>query len=159
MWRSKHLLLCVIHKAHKLDPVLFRAVATITESARFLQASVGARRQWQQLYEQDQLTAQAWMTQFGQACHILDIEWCSPFWFSVFGAPPVHFLDFSAKDLKCILKSLAAHKCYLTACQTPRKDIQTAVGFLDLAMTLLLKRNLPAFQIRGFPFFVIGRVH
>ena len=66
-WRSKHLLLCVIHKAHKLDPFLCRAVTTIIESVRFLQSSQQARQNWQQLFLQDQLTAQSWLTQFSQA--------------------------------------------------------------------------------------------
>lgn len=116
MWRSKHLLLCIVHKAHKLDPFLFRAVATIIESARFLRASAYARQCWQAIYEQDQLTAQSWMTQFAQACHILGISVCSPFGFSLLDAPAVDFLEFSLADLKCILKSLAPNKCYHTAC-------------------------------------------
>ena len=152
MWRSKHLLLCVIHKAHKLDPFLFRAVVTITESVRFLQGSAHARRQWQQLYEQDQFTPQAWMTQFGQACHILDIDWCNPFGFSVLGASAVSFLDFSAKDLKCLLKSLAANKCCSTACLMPQKDLHTAVGFLDLPLTLSAKRKIAGVPNPGFSF-------
>ena len=152
MWRSKHLLLCIIHKAHKLDPFLFRAMTTITESVRFLQGSEHARRQWQWLYEQDQLTPQAWMTQFGQACCILDIDWCEPFGFSIFGASPVSFLDFATKDLKCLLKSLAANKCYATACLMPRKDLHTAVGFLDLPMTLSAKRKIAGVPNTGFSF-------
>ena len=134
-WRSKHLLLCIIHKAHKLDPFLCRAVTTIVESVRFLQQSPSARQQWQQLFDQDQLTAQAWMTQF-----------------SVFGSAPVHFLDFSVKDLKCVLKSLAANKCYQTACLMPRKDIYTASGFLDLAWTLSAKKKLASVPNDGFSF-------
>lgn len=152
MWRSKHLLLGVIHKVHKLDPFLFRAVATITESVRFLQSSDNARRLWEQLYEQDQLLEQAWMTHFGQACHILDLDWCSPFCFSVLDAPAVNFLDFSARDLKCILTSLAANKCYHTACLMPRKDIQKAVGFLDRAMALSAKRKLAGIPNVGYSF-------
>lgn len=144
MWRSKHLLLCVIHKAHKLDPFLVRAVATILESVRFLRGSEYARRRWEQLYEQDQLSAQAWMTQFGQACTILDLDWSGPLCFSAFDAPAVNFLDFSVKDLKCILKCLAANKCYQTACLMPRKDIQKATGFLDLSLTLSAKKRIAA---------------
>ena len=157
-WRSKHLLLCIVHKAHKLDPFLCRAVATIIESVRFLQYSVYARQQWAQLFEQDQLTAQAWMTQFGQACQILDIEWVHTFEFSVFGSAPVSFLDFSVSDLKCLLKSFAAHKCYQTACLMPRKDISTAVGFLDTAMTLSAKKRLAAIPHDGFSFLFFWEV-
>ena len=151
-WRSKHLLLCIVYKAHKLDPFLCRAVTTIAESVRFLQYSVYARQQWAQLFEQDQLTAQAWMTQFSQACQILDIEWVHTFEFSVFGSAPVSFLDFSVPDLKCLLKSLAANKCYHTACLMPRKDISTAVGFLDTTMTLSAKKRLAAIPHDGFSF-------
>ena len=64
MWRSKHLLLCIIHKVHKLDPFLCRAVTTVIESVRFLQSSQNARQTWQLLFQQDQLTAQSWLTQF-----------------------------------------------------------------------------------------------
>ena len=142
MWRSKHLLLCIVHKAHKLDPFLYRAVATIIESARFLQTSEVARHDWEGLYEQDQLTPQSWMAQFGQACHILDISWCSAFGFSIFDAHPVDFLEFSLSDLKCILKGLAANKCYHTACLMPRKDLRKADGFLDLPLTLSAKKKL-----------------
>lgn len=92
------------------------------------------------------------MTQFGQACHTLDIDWCSPFCFSVLAAPAVHFLDFSARDLKCILKSLAANKCYHAACLMPRKDIQKATGFLDLPMTLSAKKKLAGIPNPGFSF-------
>ena len=152
MWRSKHLLLCVIHKAHKLDPFLFRAVATISESVRFLQSSEHARMHWQRLYQQDQFTPQAWMTQFGQACHILDLDWCSPLGFAMLDASEVYFLDFSVRDLKCLLKSIAANKCYTTACLMPRKDIQKATGFLDLPMTLSAKRKLAAIPNPGFSF-------
>ena len=152
MWRSKHLLLCIIHKAHKLDPFLFRAVATILESVRFLQSAPQARQRWHRLYEQDQLTAQAWMTQFSQACLILDIDWCSSFGFSILDATPVHFLDFSVKDLKCLLSSLAANKCYQTGCQMPRKDIHKATGFLDLAMTLSAKKRIGRIPNPGYSF-------
>ena len=58
-WRSKHLLLCVVHKAHKLDPFLFWAVATIIESVRFLRTSSYARQCWNAIFEQDQFTAQS----------------------------------------------------------------------------------------------------
>ena len=152
MWRSKHLLLCVIHKAHKLDPFLFRAVTTITESVRFLQSSEHARMYWKRLYQQDQLTPQAWMTHFGQACCILDLDWCSPFGFAMLDAPEVNFLDFSVQDLKCLLKNIAANKCYTTACLMPRKDIQKATGFLDLPMTLSAKKKLAAILNPGFSF-------
>ena len=141
-----------MYKAHKLDPFLCRAVTTIVESVRFLQYSVYARQQWAQLFEQDQLTAQAWMTQFSQACQILDIEWVHTFEFSVFGSAPASFLDFSVPDLKCLLKSLAANKCYQTACLMPRKDISTAVGFLDTTMTLSAKKRLAAVPHDGFSF-------
>lgn len=151
-WRSKHLLLCVIHKAHKLDPFLFRAVATIMESAKFLQGSAFARQRWQAIYEPNQMAPQSWMTQFAQACHILDVEWSSPFGLSIFSAPAVDFLEFSVKDLKCILKSLAANKCYQTACLMPRKDIQKAAGFLDLALTLSAKRKIAAIPNQGLSF-------
>ena len=129
-WRSKHLLLCVVHKAHKLDPFLFRAVTTIIESARFLRTSHFARQSRQAIYEQDQFTPQSWMMQFSQACHALDIEWCSPFGFSLLQAPEVSFLEFSLTDLKCILKSVAAHKCYCVASLMPRKDIHKAQKML-----------------------------
>ena len=151
-WRSKHLLLCIAHKAHKLDPFLYRAVATIIESARFLRSSQFARQSWTMMFEQDQFTPQAWMTQFGQACQILDIEWSSPFGISVLGASEVHFLEFSAADLKCILKSLAAHKCYSVACLMPRKDIHKALGFLDLGLTLSARKKLAAIPNNKFSF-------
>lgn len=142
MWRSKHLLLCIVHKAHKLDPFLYRAVTAIIESARYLRASAYARRCWQAIYEQDQMTAQSWMTQFAQACHILDIARRTPFGFSLLDAPAVDFLGFSLADLKCILKSLAANKCYQTACLMPRKDIRKAAGFLDISLTLSAKKKI-----------------
>ena len=151
-WRSKHLLLCVIHKAHKLDPFLFRAVATIVESVRYLQSSASARRRWEDIYEQDQLPPQSWMTQFGQACQILDMVWSGAFSFTLMDAPAVSFLDFSVTDLKCILKSLAANRCYHTACQMPRKDIQKAAGFLDLSLTLSAKKKLARIPNEGFSF-------
>ena len=151
-WRSKHLLLCIVHKAHRLDPFLCRAVTTILESARFLQQSQVARQQWQQLYAQDQLTAQAWMTQFGQACKILDIVWIHTFEFSIFDSEPVNFLDFSVPDLKCILKSLAANKCYHTAGLMPRKDVSMAKGFLDRTLTLSAKKKLAKIPNEGFSF-------
>ena len=151
-WRSKHLLLCIVHKAHRLDPFLCRALTTILESARFLQNSQYARQQWQQLYAQDQLTAQAWMTQFGQACHILDIDWVHTFEVSMFDSEPVNFLDFSIPDLKCILKGLAANKCYHTACLMPRKDVCKATGFLDLPMTLSAKKKLIKVPNEGYSF-------
>ena len=152
MWRSKHLLLRLVHKAHKLDPFLFRAVATIIESARFLRATAGARQDWEALYEQDQLAPQSWMGQFGQACQILDISWCCAFGFSILDAPAVDFLEFSLSDLKCILKNLAADKCYRTACLMPRKDIRTADGFLDLSLTLSAKKKLAKIPNDGFSF-------
>ena len=151
-WRSKHLLLCIIHKAHKLDPFLCRAVTTIVESVRFLQQSGSARRLWQQLFDQDQLTAQAWMTQFAQACSILDLDWTHTFEFSALGADPVNFLDFSVKDLKCVLKSFAANKCYQTAGLMPRKDVHTALGFLDLSLTLSARKKLAGVPNEGFSF-------
>ena len=152
MWRSKHLLLCLVHKAHKLDPFLFRAVTTIIESARFLRVTACARQDWKDLYEQDQLAPQSWMGQFGQACQILDISWCSAFGFSILDAPAVDFLELSLSDLKCILKSLAADKCYRTACLMPRKDIRTADGFLDLSLTLSAKKKLAKIPNDGFSF-------
>ena len=145
MWRSKHILLCIVHKAHKLDPFLFRAVATIIESARHLRTSAYARQTRQAM-------AQSWMTQFGQACHILDINWCSPFGFSLLDAPSVDFLEFSLTDLKCILKSLAANKCYHTASLMPRKDVQKAAGFLDLSLTLSAKKKLAKIPNDNFSF-------
>ena len=151
-WRSKHLLLCVVHKAHKLDPFLFRAVAAIIESARFLRTSRYARQCWSSMFEQDQFTPQAWMSQFAQACQILDIEWSSNFGLSVLGAPEVHFLEFSAADLKCILKSLAAHKCYSVACLMPRKDIHKALGFLDLGLTLSARKKIACIPNEKFSF-------
>ena len=150
-WRSKHLLLCVIHKAHKLDPFLCRAVTTIVESVRFLQSSAHARQRWRQLL-QDQLTAQAWMTQFSQARQILDILWTDSFEITAFDSAAVNFLDCSAPDLKCVLKNLAANKCYITASLMPRKGIHAAVGFLDLSLTLSAKKKLANVPNPGFSF-------
>ena len=98
------------------------------------------------------------MTQFAQACQILDIDWCSPFGFSVFEASEVPFLDFSLGDVKCILKSLAAHKCYHTASTIPRKDIHKATGFLDLGLALSAKKKMAVSQMRTFPLPSIGKV-
>ena len=151
-WRSKHLLLCIVHKAHKLDPFLFRAVATIVESVRHVQSSAFARRCWQDIYDQDRLTAQSSMTQCAQACQILDVVWSGAFCFTLMDAPAVNFLDFSVTDLKCILKSLAVNRCYHTACLMPRKDIQKATGFLDLSLTLSAKKKLARIPNEGFSF-------
>ena len=94
-WRSKHLLLCIVHQVHKLDPFLFRAVTTIVESVRFLRTSSHVRQSWCDIYEQDQFRPQSWMTQFAQACHILDIDWRSPLGISFMNAPEVGILEFS----------------------------------------------------------------
>ena len=150
IWQD--LLLCIVHKAHKLDPFLFRAVTTIIESVRFLRTSRFARQSWQAIYEQDQFTPQSWMMQFAQACHILDFEWRSPFGISLLHAPEVSFLDFSLTDLKCILKSVAANKCYTTASVMPRKDLHQAQGFLDLHLTLSAKKKMLAIPNDKFSF-------
>lgn len=62
------------------------------------------------------------------------------------------FLDFSVADLKCVLTSLAANKCYNIACSMPRKDITTAVGFWDLHITLCAKKKLAGVPNDGFSF-------
>ena len=135
-----------------MDPFLFRAVMTIIESVRFLRTSHFARQSWQAIYEQDQFTPQSWMMQFAQACHILDIDWCSPFGISLLQAPEVSFLEFSLTDLKRILKSVAAHKCYSITSLMPRKDIHKAQGFLDLSLTLSAKKKMLSIPNEKFSF-------
>lgn len=126
-WRSKHLLLCIAHKAHKLEPFLRRAVTTIVESVRFLKASAYARQSWQQLYVQDKLTP---MNQFSQACIFLGIEWSSAFEIAAFDSAAVNTLDFSVSDLKGLLKSLAAHKCLLRRAICREKTFNHPLGLL-----------------------------
>ena len=92
------------------------------------------------------------MMQFAQACHILDIDWCSPFGISLLRAPEVCILEFSLTDLKCILKSVAAHKCYITASLMRRKDIHQAQGFLDLNLTLSAKKKMLGIPNEKFSF-------
>lgn len=59
-------------------------------------------------------------------------------------------LDVAASWLKRVLNHLAAHTCYITAGITPRKDIQTASGFLDIKMTLSAKARMAAMPNPGF---------
>lgn len=92
------------------------------------------------------------MTQFAQACKILDLDWVDAFELTAFSSDPVNFLDFSVPHLNCVLKSLAANKCYHTASVMPRKDIHAAVGILDLPLTLSAKKKLAKVPNAAFTF-------
>lgn len=114
-WRHKAILIGIVHKAYRLDPFLCRAFATIVETIKFLQTSDVVRQCWEDMYKQDNSAPQSLMAQLSQACQILSIDWRDAFQFTIFQAEPICFLSIGTNDLRCLLKSVVAHCCYLSA--------------------------------------------
>lgn len=137
MWRSKWLLLGILCKPHRIDPMLSRAYGTIIETIQFLKyASPAARHMWENLTLNSTVSKVSLLQHFLQACTIIEIVFHPPFHFSIFQSEPVCFLDFATRDLKKVIQHAIRHICYVRASKTARKDTKTHTGFLDFDMSV-----------------------
>ena len=146
MWRCKWLLLGILSKPHRVDPVLSRAYGTIMETIHFLkQASPTERHMWEGLTSAPLASRVNLLQHFLQACSIIQIDFHPPFHLSIFNSEPVCFLDFARRDLKKVIQFAIRHVCYLRATKLPRKDTKSCSGFLDfdlsVAGTTVLKQQ------------------
>lgn len=75
MWRCKWLLLGILSKPHRVDPVLSRAYGTIMETIHFLkQASPKERHMWEGLTSAPLASRVNLLQHFLQACSIIQID-------------------------------------------------------------------------------------
>ena len=137
MWRCKWLLLGVLCKPHRVDPILSRAYCTILETISFVKsASQEQREMWQNLTLIENGSKTSLLQHFLQACSLIHIDFHPPFHLSAFKAVPICFLDFARRDLKKVLQYAIRHVCYQKATKIARKDIKACVGYLDFDLSV-----------------------
>ena len=137
MWRCKWLLLGVLCKPHRVDPVFSRAYCTIMETVQFLkQASPCQRQKWEHLACNGNSPKVSLLQHFLQACSIIQLDFHPPFHFCLFNSEPVCFLDFARRDFRKVLQLAIRHVCYVKATKLARKDTKANCGFLDYDLSV-----------------------
>ncbi len=137
-WRSKLLLLGIISKPHRCDPVLARSYNLILDTMTFLKnGSINDRQKWENQFNDERISPNSMMAHFSQACSCLGIQHSEPFKVTIWQSETLCFLDLTRKDFKMLLQHVCRHACYALASRTTRKDIQNCSGILDYSVTSL----------------------
>ena len=135
-WRAKGLLLGILAKPHRCDPVISRAFRTLFECFAFLKTTSSLHKEiWTSQFESSLISVNSLISHTFQACAILGIELVQPFHFSIWHSSPVSFLDFSKRDLKMVLIAACRHTAYYQASRSARKDLSASQQFLDFPST------------------------
>ena len=141
-WRSKHLLLDILAKPHRVDPFVARAFRTILDTASFLQDTTAENRQlWYDQCGANLVKPHSLVGHFKQACAIFGIEICNSFHLKIENNCVVSFLDFGKRELKNLMEQLCRQSCYRDATKSKRKDIVPNRGFIDFSRTIALYKH------------------
>ena len=109
-WRARPLVLGLLAKPHRVDPMMSRSYNTIIECVNFLKNCANhGRVHWAAQFEVELQSRIFLVASYKQACSNLGCEIVGPFHLSFLGSPPVCILDFGICDLKVILNSLPQH--------------------------------------------------
>lgn len=140
-WRSKCLLLGILSKPHRCDPVLARSYNMVLDTMTFLKnGSQNDRERWVSQFNAAWISPNSMMAHFMKACTCLGFTSTDPFGISIWESQNLCFLDFSRRDLKLLLQMVCRHICYSIASRTSRKDIVSNHGVLDYCITSLASK-------------------
>ena len=143
MWRCKWLLIGVLCKPHRVDPMLSRAYCTVLETISFLKhASAQEKEMWETMTRAMTNSKTGLLPHFLQACSLIQIDFHPPFHISLFQADPICFLDFARRDLKKVIQYAIRHVCYVKATKVARKDIKASLAYLDFDLSVIGSRAL-----------------
>ena len=149
-WRARPLVLGLLAKPHRVDPMMSRSYNTIIECVNFLKNCPDhGRFHWANQFEIESQNRIFLVTCYKQACTNLGCEIVGPFHLSFLGSPAVCILDFGTRDLKVILQILCRNTCYQEATKIARKDVRTSDGVLDFPSTCLGHRYCKSQFING----------
>ena len=141
-WRARPLVLGLLAKPRRVDPVLSRSYNVIIECTNFLKhCSEEERAHWYEQFESNLEHKNFLVVCFKQACTNLGCGIGSPFHLTFFSSTPVCVLDFGIRDLKKILQLMCRNMCYKQATELTRKDLCPSVGILDYPSTLIGHRT------------------
>ena len=135
-WRAKGLLLGILARPHRCDPVSARAFNTLFDCFSFLKKADPLHRQtWVDQFNSEWISPSSLIAHAFQACEILGIELVQPFHIVAWGAHPVSFLDFAKRDIKAVLVAACRHSVYHSATRSARKDLSASRNILDFPGT------------------------
>ena len=135
-WRAKGLLLGILAKPHRSDPVISRAFTTVLDCFTFLKTAPPLHRHfWTEQFEASVISPNSLIAHTFQACSVLGIELVQPFHISTLNAQPVSILDFAKRDLKAFLVATCRHVAYYNATRSARKDLNASANLLDFPST------------------------
>ena len=146
-WRAKGLLLGILAKPHRCDPVISRAFRTLFEGFTFLKAASPMHKElWVSQFESSSIAVNSLISHTFQACAVLGVELVQPFHVSIWHSSPVSFLDFSKRDLKMVLIAACRHTAYHQASRSARKDLSASHQFLDFPSTEFANKTCASTQ-------------
>lgn len=152
MWRSKPLLLGVLSKPYRVDPVISRAYNVILDVLQFLKTTSPSNRDtWLRQCNADYITPNSICALFFQACAILDITVEHGFYISVWGCDFVSLLDFARRDFKKVLQHACRQALYQHAFNPKRKDFHQPSGIIDFDLTNIGSHAVKPHQHQGIP--------
>ena len=135
-WRAKGLLLGILARPHRCDPITARAFNTLFDCFTFLkQADPLHRQTWTEQFNSEWISPNSLIAHVFQACEILGIELVHPFHITAWMAHPVSILDFAKRDIKAVLVAACRHAVYHNATRSARKDLSASCNFLDFPGT------------------------
>ena len=138
-WRSKWLLMGLLHHPHKVEPLLARAYAAIRDFMRLLRTCPEFFTTCVSLMQNCHKTDYMFVLRDHFASFAiclfddLSISFC--------GSQRISLQKIDMRELAACLIPLARHACYASACATKRKDIRRNTGVLDPDLSRLFLRH------------------
>ena len=149
-WRARPLVIGLLARPHRVDPVIARSYNVITECVNFLKHSTPQDRfRWTSQFEANLEDRNLLVVNYKQACYNLGCKTEGPFHLSFLGSSPVCILDFGIRDLKAVLQIVCRDMCYKEATKLSRKDLQESNGTLDFPSTCIGHRSCKGQYVNG----------
>ena len=140
MWRSKHLLQCILSQPHRTDPRFAGPFLTILETVRLC---------WNNTTAADQLLG-TWVNSTGNhslanslqaAFDVLGIQYDENLNISFLGSHFVPIFSFSPSCISKALQNIVRNACYNSIDPKSRKDFNKPSGVFDFQQTTMLLRS------------------
>ena len=155
-WRARWLVLAFLTKPYRVEPFFARAYVSILDFLRFYHSQKEMQLTLHRLLLDDNPSNGAWIPQICAAFAYFGLKVDRTFHISFNGSQKIHISEIAVKDVKTLLKHLAAHGAYSRAIDSHRKDFVAPEGILDVDLTMkLYKTKTPGEQneVPAYAFF------
>ena len=140
-WRARLLVLGVVAKPHRVEPLLARACAAILDFIRFLHQMPSAIQTCGDLQSAATWPRDSLIQQIADAVGHLGLTLHSGLRISFRGSCPISLYELHHRDFTKSLQYFARQKCYTDAAKSTRKDLRSCQDIFDPDLSSLFLRR------------------